>query len=471
MRWKYGVCLLVLAQLTGCATSSVLLPYPQRAQGYVAAIRAGQPQQPLPELAKQEGSRDGLLFALERGRLAQLAGNGDESRRSFARALAQFEAIDGRALISLSRSAATGVSLLTNDNARPYEGYGWERTFAHAYQALNYLAASDRDGAMVEMRRATSIQEQLQQKHQALIDDAREADNKERAGADPEHFQQYFAAMEDAANHVRNSFQNAASYYLAALLSEADKDSDAAYIDYKRALAIAPDNPQLQRDVLRLARRQQDQEAIHALSKAVSNRDASGRDISLERPAGAGEVVLWYEEGQVPAKAGVMVPIPYPQALAAVAFPVYDKPWAIADTLHVQADAGVSVDTALLTDVHALAARGLRDELWPMILRQSLRLVAKVRMQKNLEEQGHPLLAALASVYNVVSEQADLRSWLSLPNSVQLARVSLPAGAQPLQLKSALAEKSLIVPVAAGRITLVHVVSMGEQIYTAIYAL
>ena len=105
-------------------------------------------------LASNSDSQDGLLYLQELGRLQQLAGDTAASKVAFQGAFARYEAADAEARLRVSGMAAGTASLITNDNALPYNGYAYERIFAHAYQALNYLSEGDGEGAQVELRRA-----------------------------------------------------------------------------------------------------------------------------------------------------------------------------------------------------------------------------------------------------------------------------------------------------------------------------
>ena len=76
------------------------------------------------------------------------------------------------------------------------------------------------------------------------------------------------------------------------------------------------------------------------------------------------------------------------------------------------------------------------------------------------------------AVYTEVSEQADLRSWLTLPRNLQVLEVSLPAGSHDLALSirsqagAALNTLSLgAVEVVEGRRTFISARSIGPNIF------
>src|ERR1700757_5165164 len=98
-----GVALMV-GTLSGCASTSLFVPYPARAAAYKQAIATGNFQNSLADLDQRRGSEDKLLFLLERGRLEQLAGNADASMADYAQAMDAFRAIDQRAYVSASHT-------------------------------------------------------------------------------------------------------------------------------------------------------------------------------------------------------------------------------------------------------------------------------------------------------------------------------------------------------------------------------
>ncbi len=96
---------------------------------------------------KRYGSRNELLYHLDRGMLLHLAGRYQESNRF----------LDGAQRIAeeLYTKSITGQagSLLTNDNTLPYEGEDFERVMIHVISALNYVFLDEWDEALVEARR------------------------------------------------------------------------------------------------------------------------------------------------------------------------------------------------------------------------------------------------------------------------------------------------------------------------------
>lgn len=444
--------ILSAALLTGCAASSVFSPYPMQAQHFRAGIDAANPLAPdsvLADLEKRRNDADRILYLMERGRIAQLAGRHDASKADFAEVIAAFRAEDDKAVLTLSGAGAAGSSLLTNDNAIPYKGQPYERVLVHQFQAMNYLALGDRDGASVELRNARHLQRDAELKYAAELSKAQ--GDAVQNGVMLSDFDSQFAGMDAITGTLKNSFQNGYTFYFSAVFWEALGEYNDALVDYKKALELAPANAALQQDVLRV------------------NGYFDG---STKPAAGTGTVVVLFEQGFVQARRGININIPTMDGgWFAVAFPVYEAMDHVPPVpLTVRADTQ-RLDTAPLVDTSALAVKSLKEQVPALMIRQVLRARAKYQMQKQAADKGGLGGQLIANLYNLVSEQADLRSWLTLPANAQAARLSLPAGRQSLEFIGSTGSVSLPVDVKAGSTTLVRVVEANGRLLTQAFAL
>ena len=68
----------------------------------------------------------------------------------------------------------------------------------------------------------------------------------------------------------------------------------------------------------------------------------------------------------------------------------------------------------------ALAARALAEQMPGILTRQVARAVAKAVGAKAAKDAGGDWGELAATLYNVISDQADLRSWLTLPAHMQV---------------------------------------------------
>jgi len=198
------LCLLFF--LTGCATSSLFNPYPKQANKFRQAIATDQTSDVLLNLEEKHDNADYMLYMMERGRISQLANLFTESEQDFQIVSESFDQQDLAAQIQGSRLAAQGASLLTNDNAIPYEGTGYERIFTHHFQAYNYLGNHDPEGAGVELRKARLEQRILLEQHEKEVAAAHEKASEENI--DIHSIAANFTGMDTIAGKVGNSFQN-----------------------------------------------------------------------------------------------------------------------------------------------------------------------------------------------------------------------------------------------------------------------
>ncbi|MEI8618891.1 hypothetical protein P4S63_22420 [Pseudoalteromonas sp. B193] len=72
------------------------------------------------------------------------------------------------------------------------------------------------------------------------------SENEAEVDSTVKEAQQHCPKHEQCNQSIKNGFQNAYTFYLSALLYQSAKQYDDAYIDYKKALAIQPNNIYLQ---------------------------------------------------------------------------------------------------------------------------------------------------------------------------------------------------------------------------------
>jgi len=454
--------LLLSAILSGCATSSIFNPYPHQISDIKSDVEKRAFVKPLKTLDSKRSGKDKVLYMLERGRISQLKGDADVSIKDFALAMKAEATADEKAKLSVSDTAAKGAALLTNDNAIPYRAASYERVMMHHYQAINYLVKNDVEAAGVEVRRAALEQRDALERHHKAIAEA-EKKAKEKKYDPSTHSSQVnrrFAAMYAAAGDVKNSFQNAYTFYLSGLIYELLGEPNDAYIDYKKALEIYPSNQVLQRDLLRLSKDLGFREDYDLFSKKFK---LSPLDIK----SGEGDLIILYEDGYVPVKEDIGIPIGGRKTIHTVSFPIYRDLSRSIGELSVSNKSGFVGSTSLICDFRALAVKDLQEKMTGLIVRQVLRLFAKEGMRKTADNHLGAAGSIASILFNVVSEQADRRSWLTLPRNAQILRVRLPVGLQSLSLSSSNGEQDQIsVNVQENKLSILHVVGTRKQLFT-----
>ncbi len=418
-----------LLLMVGCAGSSTFTSYPKKIQPLISSLSNRTPTDLTKCLLSECAGSDLILYNMERGRFAHVIGNIDVSMSDFRASMEKIRKNDEKATISASNIGANVAATMVNDNAIPYEGEGYERVLLHHYQALNYLKKKDIEGAGVEIRRANAEQNDSLKRFEKELEKSREqVDTKGVSRVDTQ-----YAQMDEIAGKVKNSFQNAYTFYVSGFIYELLQQPNDAYIDYKKALEIYPDNRYLQKDVLRLAARLDMREEFDELKGRFPNVDKLFID---ENSGGSGELLVLFEEGFVPQKHEIKIPIPISRSgLVTIAFPIYTEKWSAPVPLQIRTDNERIGSTEPICDVRALAVKALKEKATVIAMRQIVRAVAKgvtvTTAKNNLGELG----GLAANIWNIVSESADLRSWLTLPANAQIFRATLPSGRQKLELQ------------------------------------
>jgi hypothetical protein len=398
---------LLAALFQGCAT----LPYAE-VEGAMRQGQFAQAADAVKGAEKDYGSKARLLYLMDRAMTLHLAQDYKGSNDAVAEGA---QLIDTLYTKSLSSEAA---SFLVNDMSLPYRGDNYERVMLHILGMLNYAALGDKDGALVEARQA---------------DELLQAYAKE-VGEDKVGYR-----------------EDALARYVSAELYESGSRQDEwdAYLDYKKAdeafdlygqLYSTPKPLRLKSDLQRLAQGLGEDDDLQKWQA----RDGQLPFVPLNqtRTQSAELTVLLYQ-GLAPAKVSVSLSLPVAlqdgtQQFFKIALPkavVLDVP-----PLRAQLSAGgaAPVDFELFQDVNAIAVRDLQDKSAALTLKATARALAKFQAAREVQKQarqaggdGAELLAFVGTnLFTLLSEQADTRSWRTLPGRIFLARVALAPGKQ-----------------------------------------
>lgn len=455
--------LATLLMMTGCAGSSTFSAYPHKIQPLITSLSNRTPTDLTQCMRDECTGSDLILYNMERGRFAHVIGNRDVSMSDFRTSMEKIRENDEKALITASGIGANVAATVVNDNAIPYEGEGYERVLLHHYQALNYLKNKDIEGAGVEVRRANSEQNDALKRFEKEL-----AKGQEGAGTTTSQIVTQYAQMDEVAGKVKNSFQNAYTFYVSGFIYELLRQPNDAYIDYKKALEIYPANRYLQKDVLRLAAKLEMHEEFDELKQRFS---IGHKQFIDENSAGSGELLVLFEDGFVPQKHEIKIPIPIRSAgLVTLAFPIYTEKWSTQVPLLVLDKNELVGSTEPICDVRALAVKALKEKAGVIAARQIVRAVAKGVSAAVAKEALGEFGKFATNIWNFVSENADLRSWLTLPANAQILRTTLPSGRHKLSLQHPMAAGMMYLDVdipAEGK-TLVQVTRAGQQLYTSV---
>lgn len=380
--------------LQGCTTSGSL--HDARSQFY-----SGQPQAALETLTTETVSnRNRLLAHLDHGLIAHTASQYQESINAFKAATALLDRID---FISIREQA---TSLVSNDWVISYKGEYSERLWIHTFQMMNFLLLNDAEGAAVEARQALQVY--------ADHGDSLEGDWYSRT--------------------------------LIAMSFAAAGKADSAHIEYKKLL------DDIGRDVGIARRAWKNAHQLGRKQDATKFKNLMTTNASTGTKQG--ELVIFLQTGSIPRKIPGEIYLD-PQLFAS--FPVYPNFPHSNVQLSVQAngsDETADIVTTALVDVSrkALAARGKQ-----IAATQILRIAAKKELARALEKRADGFGGLITAVM-FLTEQADTRSWETLPAQMSMVQIPLDAGSHDINLLVRYGSREYLlsipnVEIASGKIT------------------
>jgi hypothetical protein len=406
------------------------------------------------------GPKNALLYYLDLGMLQHLEGKYKESNEAFEKA-------KRLALELFTKSVTTEAStFLVSDNLRPYNGEDFERALIHVFSALNYVFLGQGEEALVEARQVDFLLTKLKTDH----------------------------------GHKNVYTEDAFVRYLAGMIYENQGELNDAYISYWKSLetydiykknygVTAP--TALLQDALRTA------QALGFRDEAARIQKQWGGTAPGPLPRGAGEVVVLHYGGLPPRKVdsffeiGFMAGWGYVDAVqprgqeeeqveqartiaksiladevVRMAFPKYERtPYTIRSLDVRTAESPTTHAAQLAEDVGAIAIKSLQDRVGRIRAKTIARAVVKFTLSQKLaakvqEKKGEGaawLAKKLLQVASTATELSDKRCWQTVPDRINVARVTLPAGDHNLILTfrdangGAVSTKEIKVKVAAGK--------------------
>ena len=297
------------------------------------------------------------------------------------------------------------------------------------------------------------------------------AERSEYENKSQQEYEKNFAEMAEVLAKAKSSVLNPYVLYVSGIIHEMNGELDDAYISYKKGLEVMPSNPYLQRDVVRLARKLNKTNDFDKLKstypelwKQFESNASSAKD---------GRLVVLYEYGWAPRKKEVFITL----AAVAVAYPVYQFKWCEASPMLVSSELGEIGPTSPICYMNAIALRALKEEAKWRIIRQSARVAVKggvfaagttmavAGQNAGVQAAGVAIMAASA-IYNNMSENADLRSFMTLPENVQTLAAYMPEGTHKITFAPQGTQLHLeeSVPVIAGKTTIVRVIQVGPRL-------
>lgn len=413
---------------------------------------------------------DQLLSLYELGSFYYLNGNFKKSADFFNIADTVAHAYEDDAVISMNATRRYSGALLTNDSAIRYEGFSYEKVMSRTLNAVNYLFLGDVEGAQVELRKAEEYQRFNREKHKQKSSNIKSdklmgnvanlypnlgginlSDNESTVNA-------LYGKMFDQVKNVRNSFENAFTYFFASqiYLAQGDRGIDDAMVSIKRAYELMPNVPYIKSSYLDIARAHSQYSYDEARAQLRISRDSS----SLSDNKSTGSVVVCFAVGHAPNMESSKISFMISDNIYTLAFPIYnnfDIPQ-IPLTIRTPSD---TIVTTTITDIRCLAIKSLQERMPELIGRNVLGAIVKAELQGKIRESSGSFAGFIASIVSLSTSSADCRSWLSLPAELQIAKFNLNAGSNKVTLLHGYNwTESLTLDIKAGSNTLIWVRSL-----------
>jgi hypothetical protein len=413
-------------------------------------LSAGNWAAALARIDAQAGGTDRLLVLLHSGHVQHYAGALEESNAAFQQAEDLSAALYTR---SISQAAA---SLIVNDLTIDYRGKPHELAMVPFYRAFNYLTLGDGDAAQVEARKAT-----------LALAAAVEASLRE------------LQRPEDQAA-ARRLQDSGFLHWFSGLLFESGRDVNSAFVAYRNAaraylaggeLTALPPPVALGRDLERVG-------VAHGFRAEVEELRAASPELfpapGETLPERGGELVFVLESGWVATRDQVVLNVPILdidrygssddwawelvnraspgwssgydvdiEYWLTVAVPVMAPPTPGRVAAVRLRAAGLEAVSEPAEDLSRRAAATFEAERGQLLFKTFVRALAKYAATRAAEKQDETA-GLVVNILGAVTERADTRSWLTLPDRLAVARLRLPPGRHALEVEYLDAEGRLV---------------------------
>ncbi len=409
-----------------------------------------EPERIIEKARDSYGERNRVLYDMDLGAAAQASGDYRTSEKVFRQADRLSRLLYTKSLTNLIEAYQT------NDLVIPYRGYPFERVMINLLNSLNYAETGDWNGALVETRK---IRLKLQTYNQ----------NYPKTANAPGKFAQYQGqAVQLMASHhidynpsqLNHYTDDAFARFLSGVYQEAQVNQggvnySSAMISYRKALDTYAKNQALYQVPI----------PSFVVPALLRTTEAAGRVNLLKRLQRTFPGVSFIHSSSFEQMGHVLFigyngaifhlvsqrfafPLPIANTLAMISFstpnPVSGGTSIGGHQLSAENGAGHVVGLVQAEDAEPLMAIGLtnfKDHLKRIVIREAVRSILKtteevVSTQVANREGG--FLAGLITMVvgdaaNVVSDEADTRSWRTLPADMDYAELDLPPGTYSIQ--------------------------------------
>ncbi len=399
----------VIVQLNGCAA---FRDYDQEMQQTTDQLMMGNVDGALYliEWNNPWESKD-LLYYFEKGAVLSVGNLLPESQmawRSADQMIVQREdAVSSAPMKFLGQLGRELGVMYVNDKLQRYNGYDYEKVMLTTQMALNQLSVDDFEGARTDIKKTHEREALIARERERQYEEVEEQAKAQGIKVQYKDLRGYPVTLLDAPSviELKNGYQSAFSHYLAGFTYEALGERDLAAPGYRQAIELRPNVPFLE-------------QALRELDKPPAKADES-------------DVLIVVQSGLAPARASVkvLIPVQLNENLvieAPISFPVM-----VPDTVTPFFDS-IKVDArkrplSLINSVTDMATRTLRDDMPDIIGSARFRANLDAIAQADYNSQN-PTKASLVVTRKDPLEEADTRTWRTLPDKTLVARLRLKKG-------------------------------------------
>lgn len=373
---------LIFTLVVGCAS------FLTQSEQTKTLLRQGQMVQAVGDLEKKASieGKDQLMYMLDYAMALQIAGDYKKSAEAFIKADLLLEQKDYHSV-----SQIVGATIGAEEMVQ-YKGEAYEKFLINSMNAINYLMLGDYDSALVECRRINS-------KISAF-------------------------KMENREPYELSPF----AHYLSAVIWEAQKKYDDAYIEYEAAYKLDPLIAGIGSDLIR---------AAHLAGRDHAKEKWKKQFVDLQSKNGSG----------FSKKDGELIVI-FQQGFGAKKIPRYDEPrfptlqteflkTAVAQVTVMPVSSttvAYSDKTKTIYDIDRMAMITLNKDYSALVARRVGGIVAKAVVSEQIRQKNE-LLGSVAWVAMNLADRADLRQWSTLPARIQMTRVFLKPGKYDIKIQ------------------------------------
>lgn len=417
--------LFTLTLLTGCAT------YKDETEAIRAAWAVGNNSEAarLASNAAQdkEDSVDRVVFLLEEGSAWRSAENYIESNTAFDAAEARMDELANEAVFKVGETITANF---TNLSFIPYTGFAYDRIMLHTYKALNEMGMGEMERARVELNRALEAQRNAVRENDKRIAEAQEA-ARAAAAKSKEDRMVYNAERAERDPRLQGSLDSTYSYL----------NQYRAYSDYVNPFAVWLDGlffMARSTGLSDLERARKSFERVRGMVNDTAYIDEDLQTVNRLQSGLAIEPVTYviFETGMAPSRQEERIDIPLfivsrEVPYVGVAFPKLVFNSSYIPGLTVKASNG-QWETQQVCNMDSVVAQEFKNEL-PIIITRTLisagsKALAQYALYDAAKDSGTlgTFVIIAGTIYQAAMNQADLRTWITLPKQFQIARLRTP---------------------------------------------